>query len=102
MLLKGRGPISRISRESVEAEVGRRQRLTQVGRRRGNWRRACHDGSLPSQAKLCPSRILNRSLRADNQPARKAGRLELGYPCKLGMDYDVEKGLYRSVDYDIT
>ena len=45
---------------------------------------------------------LNRSLRADNQPARKAGRLELGYPCKLGMDYDVKKGLYRSVDYDIT
>jgi hypothetical protein len=59
-----------------------------------------HGFALAGEAMPLPD--LNRSLRADNQPARKAGRLELGYPCKLGMDYDVKKGLYRSVDYDIT
>jgi twinkle protein len=32
---------------------------------------------------------------------RKARFEELGYPCKLKMDFDLEKNSYRSIDYDI-
>jgi twinkle protein len=32
---------------------------------------------------------------------RKARFEELGYPCKLNLDYDRNKGRYKSVDYDI-
>jgi hypothetical protein len=32
---------------------------------------------------------------------RKARFEELGYPCKLNLDHDRNKGRYKSVDYDI-
>jgi twinkle protein len=32
---------------------------------------------------------------------RKTRFEELGYPCKLNLDYDRNKGRYKSVDYDI-
>lgn len=32
---------------------------------------------------------------------RKARFEELGYPCKLGLNFDLEKGQYRSTDYDV-
>ena len=32
---------------------------------------------------------------------RKARFEELGYPCKLNLDYDRNRGRYKSVDYDI-
>jgi twinkle protein len=32
---------------------------------------------------------------------RKARFEELGCPCKLNLDYDRNRGRYKSVDYDI-
>jgi twinkle protein len=32
---------------------------------------------------------------------RKARFEELGYPCKLGLDYQLKKSCYKSIDYEI-
>jgi twinkle protein len=36
-----------------------------------------------------------------NLYCRKARFDELGHPCKLGMDYQLKKGCYKSIDYEI-
>jgi twinkle protein len=32
---------------------------------------------------------------------RKARFDELGYPCKLGLNYELKLGRYKSIDYDV-